>query len=239
MRRPSAPVPSAGARHAFETYLYCRRVETLEEGIYRYLPLEHRLLFEFTEPGLAARISEACFGQRFVGQGAVTFFWSVIPYRMEWRYGPPHTASSRWMSATSARTCTFPPRRSGRGCARLLRTIKRPSMPFCTSMGRRSSSFNLARSANTLYPRKRKMRNFVPLNVAETSTVFTPNSFLPNGYLSGRKFIGGRGEQLRLTGKDPRGGGFSMRIGRMVSVGMVAVSFSWRWAEERSPWTTR
>ena len=28
------PVPSAGARHAFETYLYCRRVEKLEEGIY-------------------------------------------------------------------------------------------------------------------------------------------------------------------------------------------------------------
>ena len=73
------PVPSAGARHAFETYLYCRRVATLDEGIYRYLPLEHRLLFEFTEPGLAARISEACFGQRFVGQGAVTFFWSVLP----------------------------------------------------------------------------------------------------------------------------------------------------------------
>jgi SagB-type dehydrogenase family enzyme len=82
------PVPSAGARHAFETYLYCRRVETLEEGIYRYLPLEHRLLFEFAEPDLAARISEACLGQRFVGQGAATFFWSVIPYRMEWRYGP-------------------------------------------------------------------------------------------------------------------------------------------------------
>ncbi|HEY7585219.1 MAG TPA: SagB/ThcOx family dehydrogenase [Candidatus Deferrimicrobiaceae bacterium] len=82
------PVPSAGARHAFETYLYCRKVESLKEGIYRYLPLEHSLLFEFAERGLAARISEACFGQRFVGQGAVTFFWSVIPYRMEWRYGP-------------------------------------------------------------------------------------------------------------------------------------------------------
>lgn len=82
------PVPSAGARHAFETYLYCRKVETLEEGIYRYLPLSHRLLLEFAERGLAARISEACFGQRFVGRGAVTFLWSVIPYRMEWRYGP-------------------------------------------------------------------------------------------------------------------------------------------------------
>jgi SagB-type dehydrogenase family enzyme len=82
------PVPSAGARHAFETYLYCQRVDTLEEGIYRYLPLEHRLLFEFAEPDLADRISDACLGQRFVGQGAVTFFWSVIPSRMEWRYGP-------------------------------------------------------------------------------------------------------------------------------------------------------
>ena len=82
------PVPSAGARHAFETYLFCRRVETLEEGIYRYLPLSHSLLFEFRERGLADRISEACLGQRFVGKGAVTFFWSVIPYRMEWRYGP-------------------------------------------------------------------------------------------------------------------------------------------------------
>jgi SagB-type dehydrogenase family enzyme len=81
-------VPSAGARHAFETYLYCRRVDGIEEGIWRYLPLEHRLLFEFSEPGLASRIATACLGQRFAAQGAVTFFWSVIPARMEWRYGP-------------------------------------------------------------------------------------------------------------------------------------------------------
>jgi SagB-type dehydrogenase family enzyme len=81
-------VPSAGARHAFETYLHCRTVGTLEEGIYRYLPVDHALLFEYSERGLPSRISDACFGQRFVGQGAVTFFWSVIPSRMEWRYGP-------------------------------------------------------------------------------------------------------------------------------------------------------
>ena len=81
-------VPSAGARHAFETYLYCRRVEGLEEGIWRYLPLEHRLLFEFAAPDLGPRIAAACLGQRFVAQGAAAFFWSVIPARMEWRYGP-------------------------------------------------------------------------------------------------------------------------------------------------------
>jgi SagB-type dehydrogenase family enzyme len=81
-------VPSAGARHAFETYLYVRNVAGLEEGIWRYLPLEHRLLFEFAEPRLGARVVEACLGQRFVAQGAATFFWSALPARMEWRYGP-------------------------------------------------------------------------------------------------------------------------------------------------------
>lgn len=81
-------VPSAGARHAFETYVYCRRVEGVEEGVWRYLPLEHRLLFEFAADGLARSIVDACLGQRFVAQGAATFFWSVVPARMEWRYGP-------------------------------------------------------------------------------------------------------------------------------------------------------
>ncbi|HEY5998607.1 MAG TPA: SagB/ThcOx family dehydrogenase [bacterium] len=81
-------VPSAGARHAFETYLYCRRVEGIEEGIWRYLPLEHRLLLEFTQPGLEAAVAQACLGQTFVARGAATFFWSVLPARMEWRYGP-------------------------------------------------------------------------------------------------------------------------------------------------------
>ena len=81
-------VPSAGARHAFETYLYVRRVEGLVEGVWRYLPLEHRVLLEFAEPGLGARVAETCLGQRFAAQGAATFFWSVLPARMEWRYGP-------------------------------------------------------------------------------------------------------------------------------------------------------
>lgn len=81
-------VPSAGARHAFETYVYARRVEGLEEGVWRYLPLDHRLVFEFGGEDLAAEIVEACLGQRFVAEGAATFFWSVLPARMEWRYGP-------------------------------------------------------------------------------------------------------------------------------------------------------
>jgi SagB-type dehydrogenase family enzyme len=80
-------VPSAGARHPFETYLVVRLVEGLERGIYRYLPFDGALVREADYPG-ENRVSEACLGQEFCGNSAVCFFWTVIPYRTEWRYGP-------------------------------------------------------------------------------------------------------------------------------------------------------
>jgi len=80
-------VPSAGCRHAFETYLSVHRIDGLEKGIYRYLPVEHRLLFEFEVEHLKRRIAQGALGQQFAGEAAVTFIWTVIPYRMEWRYG--------------------------------------------------------------------------------------------------------------------------------------------------------
>lgn len=79
-------VPSAGARHSFETYIAVSKVEGLEKGIYRYLPLEHKLSFLFSVEDLQGKLDEAVFNQRFVGKSAVTFIWTTIPYRMEWRY---------------------------------------------------------------------------------------------------------------------------------------------------------
>lgn len=79
-------VPSAGCRHAFETYLTVFNVEGLEQGIYRYLPLEHKLLMISQPEDLPSLLSEAALGQDFVGKSAVTFIWAAIPYRMEWRY---------------------------------------------------------------------------------------------------------------------------------------------------------
>ena len=38
-------VPSAGARHAFETYLLINNVDRLDPGVYRYIALEHKLVF--------------------------------------------------------------------------------------------------------------------------------------------------------------------------------------------------
>jgi SagB-type dehydrogenase family enzyme len=81
-------VPSAGARHAFETYVLAFRVGDLAPGVYRYLPIEHELLFEFAVEDLPARAAAAAFGQAFAGACAATFAWTCLPQRMEWRYGP-------------------------------------------------------------------------------------------------------------------------------------------------------
>lgn len=86
-RNPSLrTVPSAGARHSFETYLFVMRVSDLDPGLYRFLPFENALLFIAPVESMADELTTACFGQRYAGSGAVTFVWSCIPYRMEWRY---------------------------------------------------------------------------------------------------------------------------------------------------------
>lgn len=79
-------VPSAGARHPFETYLLIDRVEGLQPGLYHFLALEHKLEFIKEIENMPDRITEATYGQTFVGTAAVTFVWTVVPYRCEWRY---------------------------------------------------------------------------------------------------------------------------------------------------------
>lgn len=80
-------VPSGGSRHPFETYLVINRVESVESGVYRYLPIEHKLLLvKKGDQQLSERVSDACSGQKFAGESAVVFTWAAIPYRTEWRY---------------------------------------------------------------------------------------------------------------------------------------------------------
>lgn len=80
------PVASAGGRHPYETYLVVVNVEGLKEGIYRYLPLEHKLLLVKEEEDLGEKIVEGVNKQKFAGTASVTFIWACIPYRTEWRY---------------------------------------------------------------------------------------------------------------------------------------------------------
>ena len=79
-------VPSAGCRHPFETYLGLLGVAGLDSGLYRYLPLDHALVHERDIPNLSACLTAACRGQAFAGQAAVTFIWSAVMARTEWRY---------------------------------------------------------------------------------------------------------------------------------------------------------
>jgi len=80
-------VPSGGSRHPFVTYLAVNRVNELEPGLYRYLPLEHKLFFLGADVELPEKIADASYEQTFVSNCAVTFIWTTIPYRTEWRYG--------------------------------------------------------------------------------------------------------------------------------------------------------
>jgi len=92
VRRAASPtavyrtVPSAGCRHALETYVAVFRVAGIDPGIYRYVPLSHALLAVSRRDDLQNAVVRAALGQRFVGTGAVTFLWTTIPARMEWRY---------------------------------------------------------------------------------------------------------------------------------------------------------
>lgn len=80
--------PSGGARQPMETYLAINHVADLPVGIYRYLPFEHKLVFQSSVQNLQDKLSDFSYGQRFVGNCAVCFIWTAIPYRIEWRYGP-------------------------------------------------------------------------------------------------------------------------------------------------------
>ena len=79
-------VPSAGGRHAFETYLLINRVSYLEPGLYRYLAFSHQLMIVETRSDIADQLMGACLKQPIVGDSAVTFIWTCVIYRMAWRY---------------------------------------------------------------------------------------------------------------------------------------------------------
>ena len=92
-------VPSAGSRHALETYIYVNRVEGLEQGWYHYNAEEHSLEKIKTgrsdsltdagsnQPSLQQELADAFGGQSFFANCAAAFIWTAVLSRMEWRYG--------------------------------------------------------------------------------------------------------------------------------------------------------
>ena len=79
-------VPSAGARHCFETYVLVNRVDGLKPGLYRFLAIDHKLQEVDLSEDIAEKVTQGCFNQRFVLNSAITIVLTVDRYRMMWRY---------------------------------------------------------------------------------------------------------------------------------------------------------
>ena len=79
-------VPSAGARHPFDTYLLVNNISGLEPGLYRYIAMEHTLVKRDVHANTADKFKEACLGQDMVKSAAVTLFYVADTYRMSYRY---------------------------------------------------------------------------------------------------------------------------------------------------------
>ncbi len=76
--------PAAGALPSFETYVQVSRVEGVAPGLYRYLPRDHQLVS--VHSGHTGGDTFADIWEAHFAPGAITFAWTVIPARKEWRY---------------------------------------------------------------------------------------------------------------------------------------------------------
>lgn len=79
-------VPSAGARHALETFVTVNRVDGLAPGLYRYLALSHSIETIQSGGASAKALKKACLDQEMVTSCAVFFSWAAVPDRMTYRY---------------------------------------------------------------------------------------------------------------------------------------------------------
>ena len=80
-------VPSAGARHAFETFLLVNNVSGLERGIYRYIASNHKLIPVDLTINTIEQIISDFNNINLVAGSAVTFMWSCVADRMTWKFG--------------------------------------------------------------------------------------------------------------------------------------------------------
>ena len=81
-------VPCGGARHEFETYMAIQFVDGLKPGYYHYLPLTHELeCLAEEKDDITSFIGDSLQGQIWANKASVVFYYSMVAYRAEWRYG--------------------------------------------------------------------------------------------------------------------------------------------------------
>lgn len=80
--------PSAGARHALDTYLLIFRVHQLSRGLYRYIPSKHALEEVNCSPAFMDTLVSHFRNVALLTGSAVTFMWISDTQRMTWKFGP-------------------------------------------------------------------------------------------------------------------------------------------------------
>ena len=79
--------PSAGGLYPLELYVFARRVDGLDPGIYRYVPFGHRL--ELERPGdPAGDLAGALYAWPFVESAGVLLAFAARFHRTQGKYGP-------------------------------------------------------------------------------------------------------------------------------------------------------
>ncbi|MHC1786402.1 MAG: SagB/ThcOx family dehydrogenase [Christensenellales bacterium] len=79
-------VACGGARHEFECYIAVLNVEGLQTGLYHYLPMTHEMELLSVPANLKQTVGMVLADQTWCEEAAAVFFYSVVPYRAEWRY---------------------------------------------------------------------------------------------------------------------------------------------------------
>ena len=78
--------PSAGALYPLELYVVAGDVQDLSPGVYRYEPLEHRLVRNM-EGDKRVELADAALGQYFIGEGAIVIVFTAVYERTSGKYG--------------------------------------------------------------------------------------------------------------------------------------------------------
>ncbi|OPY35532.1 MAG: Nitroreductase family protein [Methanoregula sp. PtaU1.Bin051] len=79
--------PSSGLRYPLEIYFVAGEVDTLETGLYRYLPRSHSIVIERLGSDLPFAMGDASMNFKIVTRAAVTFLLVGVPYRSVWTLG--------------------------------------------------------------------------------------------------------------------------------------------------------
>lgn len=84
---PLRPAPSV--TNPFESYVAALNVESLDRGLYRYLPLVHKLLLIRKDDSLAEGVADTfnnpMQNQDYTKRAGAVIYWSCLPHRAEWR----------------------------------------------------------------------------------------------------------------------------------------------------------